>query len=217
MKMRKMLKYLGVTSLVVLLTVGTDSEAKTGAKPPEPSGKVADLKITDKDYALGPKDAKIVLVEYASLTCTHCAQFHTQVLPGLKKEFIDTGKIRYIYRDFPLDRLALAAAMIGRCAGRENFIGFIDAFYNTQGQWARSSNPINALAKLARLGGMNQTKFDRCLKDVEIQNVILRQRLEAVNDFKVQTTPTVFVNGDRYTGGMSLDQFRTLLNGMAAK
>ena len=215
--MRNMLKYLGVTSLVLLLTVGTAAVAQTGARPPEPNGKVADLKITDQDYALGPKDAKIVLVEYASLTCPHCAQFHTQVLPGLKKEFIDTGKIRYIYRDFPLDRLALAAAMIGRCAGRENFFGFIDTFYNAQAQWSRSSNPIAALGKLARLGGMNQTKFDRCLKDVEIQNVILRQRLEAANDFKVQATPTVFVNGDRYSGGMSLDQFRTLLNGMAGK
>mgnify|MGYP001158675213 FL=1 len=215
--MRYMLKYLGVTSLVVLLTVGTDAVAQTGANPPEPNGKVTDLRITDQDYALGPKDATIVLVEYASLTCPHCAQFHTQVLPSLKKEFIDTGMVRYIYRDFPLDRLALAAAMIGRCAGRENFIGFIDTFYNAQDQWSRSPNPIAALGKLARLGGMNQTKFDRCLNDVEIQNVILRQRLEAANDFKVQTTPTVFVNGLRYSGGMSLDQFRTLLNGMAGK
>ena len=215
--MRNMLKYLSVTSLVVLLTLGTEAVAQTPAKPPEPSGKVADLKITDQDYAIGPKDAKIVLIEYASLTCPNCAQFHTQVLSGLKKEFVDTGKIRYIYRDFPLDRLALAAAMIGRCAGRENFFGFIDTFYKAQEQWTGSSNPITALGKMARLGGMNQTKFDRCLKDVEIQNVILRQRLEAANDFKVQATPTVFVNGNRYSGGMTLDQFRTLLNGMAGK
>tara|TARA_R110002110_G_scaffold3038_2_gene15379 strand:- start:1967 stop:2608 length:642 start_codon:yes stop_codon:yes gene_type:complete len=181
-------------------------------EPPAPSGTVADLKLTDKEYAMGPADAKVVLVEYASLTCPHCAQFHTSVLPDIKKEFVDTGKIRYVYRDFPLDRLALGAAMVARCAGRDSFFGFIDTFYAAQGQWSRASNPISALGNLAKLGGMSQSKFEACLKDVEVQNGILQQRLEASNEFKVQATPTVFVNGERYGGGMTLDQMRTLLN-----
>ena len=109
--------------------IAVPAAAQNNAQPPQPHGNVADLKVTDKDYTLGPKDAKIVLVEYASLTCSHCAQFHTQVLPGLKKEFIDTGKIRYIYRDFPLDRLALGAAMIAQCSGRDTFFGFIETFW----------------------------------------------------------------------------------------
>lgn len=216
--MRNMLKHFGIT-LAVLLLAGTGPvlAQTTAAEPPKSSGKVADLKLTANEYTLGPADAKIVIVEYASLTCPHCAQFHTQVLPGLKKEFVETGKVRYVYRDFPLDRLALGAAMIARCAGRENFFGFIDTFYAAQGQWAGASNPLSALGNLARLGGMSQKKFDACLKNVEVQNEILRQRLEAANEFKVQTTPTVFVDGERYGGGMSLDQVRTLLNRKLAK
>jgi len=101
--------------------------------------------------------------------------------------------------------------MIARCSGRDSFFGFIDTFYAAQGQWSRASDPISALASLAKLGGMSQSKFEACLKDVEVQNEILQQRLTASNEFKVQATPTVFVNGERYGGGMSLDQMRTLL------
>lgn len=216
-----MLKKLGITfaalTLAVIASFGSPARAQDAAEPPKPQGTVADLKLTDKEYAQGPADAKVVIVEYASLTCPHCAQFHTSVLPGIKKEFVDTGKVRYIYRDFPLDRLALGAAMVARCAGRDSFFGFIDTFYAAQGQWSRASNPVTALGNLARLGGMSQSKFESCLKDVEIQNEILRQRLEAANDFKVQSTPTVFVNGERYGGGMTLAQFRTLLNRKLAK
>ena len=120
--------------------------------------------------------------------------------------------MHYVYRDFPLDRLALGAAMVARCAGRDNFFGFIDTFYAAQGQWSRASNPISALGNLARLGGMSQASFEACLKNVEIQNAILQQRLEAANEFKIEATPTIFVNGERYGGGMTLDQLRTLLN-----
>lgn len=215
--MRNMLKKLGIPLAALLLAflpfAATPALAQNeAAEPPKPQGTVSDMKLTDKEYSMGPADAKVVLVEYASLTCPHCAAFHASVLPGLKKEFVDTGKIRYIYRDFPLDRLALGAAMIARCAGRDSFFGFIDTFYAAQGQWSRASNPISALSNLARLGGMSQAKFEACLKDVEVQNEILRQRLEAANEFKVQATPTVFVNGERYGGGMSLAQLRTLLN-----
>lgn len=216
--MRNMLKKLGITLATLMFAAMSPALAQNpAAEPPKPSGTVADMKLTDNDYSMGPADAKIVLVEYASLTCPNCANFHNTVLPGLKKEFIDTGKIRYVYRDFPLDRLALGAAMVARCAGRDSFFGYIDTFYAAQGQWSRASNPVSALGNLARLGGMSQTKYESCLKNVEVQNQILQQRLEASNDFKVQATPTVFVNGERYGGGMSLDQLRTLLNRKLAK
>ena len=216
--MRQMLKFFVALALVLkLLAVDPVAAEGKAAPPPTPDGHVSDLRISDTDYSLGPKDAEIVLVESASLTCPHCAQFHTQVLPALKKEFIDTGRVRYIYRDFPLDRMALGAAMIARCSGRETFFGFIETFYGAQSSWSRSPKPAQALAKLARLGGMLQNKFDQCLQNAKIQNEILQQRLQASSDFEVRTTPTVFVNGERYVGGMSLKQFRTLLKSMGAK
>ena len=211
--MWNMLNKFGIALAALMLIGSAPALAQnTVVEPPAPNGTVADMKLTEKDYSMGPADAKVVLVEYASLTCTHCANFHTTVLPSIKKEFVDTGKVRYIYRDFPLDRVALGAAMIASCSGRDSFFGFIDTFYATQGKWSRSPDPISALAGLAKLGGMSQTKFEACLKDVENQNGILQQRLEASNEFKVQATPTVFINGERYGGGMTLDQMRTLLN-----
>ena len=210
--MWNMLNKFGIALAALMLIGSAPAYAQnTDVEPPAPNGTVADMQLTDKDYAKGPADAKVVIVEYASLTCPHCASFHTTVLPDIKKEFVETGKVRYIYRDFPLDRVALGAAMIARCAGRDSFFGFIDTFYATQGQWSRASDPISALAGLAKLGGMSQSKFEACLKDVDVQNEILQQRLTASNEFKVQATPTVFVNGERYGGGMSLDQMRTLL------
>lgn len=203
---------------LLLLAPPTAAAAKYKVtQPPVSDGHVSDLKLSDNDYSIGLKEAKIVLVEYASLTCPHCAQFHTKVLPGLKKEFIDTGKVRYVYRDFPLDRLALGAAMVARCSGRETFFGFIETFYNAQSRWSRSPKPEIALAKLARLGGMSQNKFNQCLQNADIQGKILQQRMQASNDFDVRTTPTVFVNGNRYDGGISLDQFRALLNVIKVK
>jgi protein-disulfide isomerase len=208
-----MLKNIGtaVALLVVAAAAPVLAQDKT-VEPPEPTGQVADLKVSDKDFALGKADAPVLVVEYASLTCPHCASFHTEVLPGLKEEFVDTGKVRYIYRDFPLDRLALVASMVARCAGPGSYFGFIDTFFAAQDQWSRSSDPLAALRNLARLGGMSQNAFDACLKNVDVQNEILAQRLEAANEFNVGSTPTVFVNGAKYGGGMNLDQFRTLLN-----
>lgn len=215
--MRNIWKHLAAGAVLFLCVAGPAAAQEKGAEPPPPSGNVADLKLSDADFAIGPADAKVTIVEYASLTCPHCAEFHTKVLPDIKKEFVETGKVRYVYRDFPLDRLALAAAMTARCAGRENFFGFIDTFYAAQGQWSRAGNPVKALGNLARLGGMSQNAFDSCLQNAEVQNAILKQRLEAANEFKINATPTVFVNGDRYSGGMTLDEMRTLLNRLLAK
>ena len=210
-----MLNYHVVLAFFLALFIVSPASAKLDVNElPTPSGSVSDLKVSLKDFTLGSEEAKVVLVEYASLTCPHCAYFHTQVLPGIKKEFIDTGKVRYVYRDFPLDRLALGAAMIARCSGKGSFFGFIETFYRAQSSWSRASNPLEALAKLSRLGGMGQRIFKECLQNNEIQKIILQQRLQAVNDFEVETTPTIFVNGARFNGGLTLSQLRTLLKSM---
>ena len=213
-----MLNYRVVVASFIALFLATPTAAFANLNElPTPSGNVLDLKVTSKDFTLGPKGAKVVLIEYASLTCPHCAYFHTEVLPSIKKEFIDTGKIRYVYRDFPLDRLALGAAMIARCSGRDTFFGFIETFYEAQSSWSRAAKPAEALAKLSRLGGMGPDRFNSCLQNSKIQNDILQQRLQAVNEYGVQTTPTIFVDGARFNGGLTLGQLRTLLENIISK
>lgn len=214
--MRNIWINLAAAAAVCVVFAGVPARAND-AEPPKPDGQVADLKLSDKDYSLGPKDAKVVIVEYASLTCPHCANFHTKEMPPIKKEFVETGKVRFVYRDFPLDRTALLAAMIARCAGRDRYFAFLDTFYATQSQWAGASNPQTALMSLARLGGMSQKDFEACTRNEEVQNGILAQRLEASNEFKVRSTPTVYVNGAAYSGGMTADQLRTLLNRLLGK
>ena len=191
--------------------------AQTGGGAPKAEAEFGTIEIGADEYTLGRADAPITIVEYASLTCPHCARFHAETLPTLKKEFIDTGKVRLVYRDFPLDRLALAAAMTARCAGRERYFGFIDTFYARQESWARDSDPLGALGKLARLGGMSQADFDACVKNEAVGDAVLKQRLTGQETFKVNATPTLFINGGKYSGGLNIEQIRAVIAAMLSK
>ena len=187
------------------------------ATVPKPLGKVDDLGVGAGDYTLGSPEAGVVLVEYASLTCPHCAVFHEKMMPMIKKDYIDTGKIYYVYRDFPLDRLALAAAVVARCGGRDRFFGFIETLYGSQDQWARASDPLAALRTLALVGGMSKTDFEACIREQKGVDAILEARLAAARKFGVNSTPTIFVNGNRYRAAESVDGMRALLDSFVAK
>lgn len=178
---------------------------------PKPLATVGDMKVTEDDFVLGKMDAPVTLVEYASLTCPHCAHFHTEILPTLKKEYVEAGKLRVVYRDFPLDQLALTGSVVARCAGKDRFFGFIDALYATQSVWARDNNPVAAIARTARLGGMSQADFDACLNRQELSEAVLRQRLEGDKTFGVDSTPAIFINGERYSGGLTIPQYRAII------
>jgi protein-disulfide isomerase len=179
---------------------------------PKPIASFPDMKVTEDDFVLGEADAPVTIVEYASLTCPYCAQFHTEVLPVLKSEYVETGKARLVYRDFPLDQLALTGSMVARCAGRDRFLGFIDTLYSAQASWMRAENPLEALERIARLGGMSADDFSACLKNQEVADAVLRQRLEGDKTFNVDSTPTIFINGERYGGGLTIPQFRAIID-----
>ncbi len=179
--------------------------------PPKPAETFARVDITADDFVLGKADAPVTVVEYASLTCPHCANFHATVLPTIKKDYIEKGLVRFVYRDFPLDNLALTASVVSRCAGRDRYFAFIDTFFSSQKSWALDQNPIAAMSRIARLGGLSQEDFNACLKKKEIADVVLKQRLEADQKYKVRSTPTVLVNGQKYPGGLTVDQFRTVV------
>jgi protein-disulfide isomerase len=166
--------------------------------------------ITPKDRVLGQADAPITIIEYASLTCPHCAAFDHDTLPKIKQNWIDTGKAKLVYRDFPLDGLALRAAMVARCAPPERYFSFIDALFQGQSNWARSSNQeeaLGALGRFARLGGISDEKFQSCIKDEKLADAVAASRVVAAQEYGVDSTPTFFINGTKMVGEASYEAF----------
>jgi protein-disulfide isomerase len=204
---------LGIVSLLLV------SPGSPEAAAPHPM--LADaqtvLQITKDDRILGNPEAPITIVEYASLTCPHCAHFANDVLPDIKKEWIDTGKAKLVLRDYPLDEPALRAAMIARCAPPDRYYAFADTFFAAQEKWVRSPDYREALARLAKLGGMSKEEFDACLKNTELENKIVEGRLKATQELDVNSTPTFFVNGSKFAGAPTTEEFEKLLSSLAAK
>jgi len=175
------------------------------------------LAISKDDRILGSPTAPITIVEYASLTCPHCAHFTDEVLPEIKKKWIDTGKVKLVLRDFPLDDEAVHASMIARCAPHDRFYAFIDTFFADQANWAAAPDYRAALSRLAELGGMSKNEVDSCLKDATLENQVISSRLVAANQLGVNATPTFFVNGTKFTGAPTVEEFDKLLSGLSAK
>jgi len=175
------------------------------------------LQITQDDRVLGDPAAPITIIEYASLTCPHCAHFANYVLPELKREWIDTGKAKLVLRDFPLDEPALRAAMIARCAPPGRFYAFAETFFASQEKWALTKDYREALARLAKLGGMGKDEFEACLKNTTLETQIVEQRLAASQQLDVTSTPTFFINGSKFSGAPTAEEFNKVLSNLAAK
>lgn len=169
----------------------------TAANQTPVSSDVAEvLKLRPDDVVLGNRDAPLTLVEYASLTCPHCATFATTVLPQIKTEWIETGKAKLVFRDFPLDRLALRAAVLTRCLPAERRYPYIDVLFKSQDQWAGNPDTaFDALARTAKLAGLSDDQASACVADAKNEEVVLQSRLEASQKLAVAATPTVFLNG----------------------
>jgi protein-disulfide isomerase len=144
------------------------------------------------------------------MTCPHCANFHKTTYPALKTKYIETGKVRFIFREFPLDDLAVAASMLARCAGGEKSMALIDVLFASQDKWA-TRDPIPALLQIAKQAGFTQASFDTCLKDQKLYNDILAVRERGSKEFKVESTPTLFVNGKLQKGGATIEELDKLI------
>src|SRR5260370_1935721 len=174
--------------------------------------------VTPKDRVLGQADAPIAIIEYASLTCRHCAAFDRDVLPKIKKNWIDTGKAKLVYRDFPLDGWALRAAMVARCAPPERYFGFIDALFQGQNAWARPEvDHEQALGRNAKLGGISDDKFQSCIKDEKMADAIAASPVVAGKQDGVESTPTFFINGSKMVGEQSYEAFEKALTAAQPK
>ena len=209
--MRNMLIVAGGVAAVAAIVVGAYFGTRPSGSGPSPvpaavaQDKSALLGVQPGDHVMGDSKAPITLLEYASFTCPHCASFHTQVLPELKKKWIDTGKVKLIYRDFPLDQVAAKAAQLAECAGKDRYFGVIDLIFRGQATWATGADPIAELAKPLRIAGMGENEVKACLANDAMANAV-------VNDYRggealgVNSTPTLFINGQMYRGTRSVEE-----------
>lgn len=159
------------------------------------------------DRFLGNADAPITIFEFFSLTCPHCAHFEAADYPQLKKEWIDTGKAKIIYRDFPLDQNALEAAMVARCVEPKRYADFIEVLFQQQPVWGMQKDPTDALRKIAPLGGISGDKFNQCVIDDALSKAVVGDEFEAQQKFDVKLTPTFFINGNKVEGAVPYDDF----------
>jgi protein-disulfide isomerase len=213
MTTKSWLPFLGLLAAIALAPSPAPA-ADPGASPAA-MGRL--LTIGKDDRILGNPNAPVTVIEYASMTCPHCAHFTDEVLPELKKKWIDTGKVKLVLRDFPLDGEAVHASMLARCAPPDRFYAFVDTFFADQDKWVTAADYQAALTRLAVLGGMNKAEVDKCLANNALEDQILNSRLVASKDLDVNATPTFFVNGVRYTGDPTVEGFDKLLSSLAPK
>lgn len=169
--------------------------------------------VHEGDHVLGSPDAPVTIYDYSSLTCSHCATFHNQTLPQVKKEWIETGKARLVYRHYPLDRLALIAAVSAECLnGDKAFFAYIDMLFAEQAQWARADDPVAALAQRAALAGLGREQFDACVQDQANVDAVLNRVIAARDTWGIDATPSFIFNNDRKVGGaLPYDEFAEVL------
>ncbi|WP_193176038.1 DsbA family protein [Oricola nitratireducens] len=169
---------------------------------------------TLKDEVEGSADAPITVVEYASMTCPHCAHFHETTLPAITEKYIKTGKVRFIFREFPFDPRAAAAFMLARCAPGDKYFAMVDVLFKQQAAWAHVQNARAPLENIAKLAGFTQESFEACLTNQKLLDDINAVRERASADFGVNATPTFFINGKKYSGALTVEQMSAIFDAL---
>ena len=222
---RTVLTSLAAVSAVALLAGCSDSgtaQAETPATPAAPAASVPPASGTIDmanvlaegalpEKVLGNADAPVTIVEYASMTCGHCANFHKNTLPEIKKNYIDTGKARLIMREFPFDPRAEAGFMLARCAD-DKYFAMVDVLFQQQQSWVSVENARDALLQIARLAGFSQESFEACLTDQKLLDDVREVRNRGSKDFGVDSTPTFFINGSVYKGALTVAEMSAIID-----
>jgi len=173
--------------------------------------------VTYHELIEGNPKAKVTIVEFASLTCPHCARFAQEVLPLVKKNYVDTGKVRFVFKDFPLDQLAMTGAMLARCAPADRGMKLIEIMFKNQLEWARSEQPIAPLRAYAQLAGMSSAQVDACLQNEKLLQAIKDEQSKASTLYQVEATPTFYVGDEKVSGEMTYEKFAAVIDKQLAK
>jgi protein-disulfide isomerase len=168
------------------------------------------------ERSIGSPEAPVVVIEYASATCPHCARFHIEAWPQIRRYYVDTGKVRWIFREFPLDSLAMAAFMLARCIDREKYFSIIELLFRQQKVWAVGEARKELFAVMQQIG-MRQDEFDACIQRKDLAEAIYNIAKTANSEFGVNSTPTFFVNGKLVRGTQNFDGFKTILEEQLAR
>jgi len=205
---------LGAAAVTAIIAAGSagiylwsSTDTAAAETPAGAEVSMADLLVPGPlgDQIQGQADAPVTIVEYASMTCPHCSHFHETTYPEMKKKYIDTGKVRFIFREFPLDPLAAAAAMLARCAGKDKFFPLVDAFFAQQKDWV-VQKPLQPMFAIAKQAGFTQQSFDECLANQQLLTNLEEQRTRATQKFNVNSTPTFFINGKTVRGALTPEE-----------
>lgn len=164
--------------------------------------------------SIGEEKAPIKIIEFASLTCGHCAKFHNEVFPLIKENYIDKGKIFFTYNDFPLDKFALKASVVARCSGNKKFFNFLKVLYNKQKDWTRTKDPFKSLLKIAKLGGLKNDEIKVCVGNKSIEDGLLKQRLKSTKIYDIKATPTLYINGEKYNGDLTFEALKLKIDSL---
>jgi protein-disulfide isomerase len=191
------------TGLIGLNGRGAFAQSVNSAKLLEPGP------LPEKVF--GKPDAPVTVIEYASLSCGHCINFHVNTWPAFKAKYVDTGKVRFVLREFPLDPAATAGFMLARCAGDDKWYAMVDMLYRSKETWGHASNPAEALLQVSRQAGFTTESFNACLSDQKLFENVRAVYERAAKEFGVNSTPTFFVNGQRHVGALTLEQFDKIL------
>ena len=179
----------------------TEAMAQSAAEVAKP--------VSLPDMVLGPDNAAVTITEFASMTCPHCAAFNEQVFPKIKAAYIDTGKVRYIFREFPLDIKAAAGSMLSRCIAKDDpakYFAVTDLLFRSQNDWV-VKNTTETLMRIGKQAGLSQEAIEACLKDQGLLDKIAADQKYAAEVLKVDSTPTFFINGEKIKGEASIQEF----------
>jgi protein-disulfide isomerase len=194
----------GAVALAAFVAFNPVSCAAEETAAPQSAATAPAAEETLPDMVLGKADAPVTIVEYSSLSCPHCATFHKEVLPKLKSEYIDTGKVRYVEREFPLNNAAFAGSVLARCVDPIRFYVFNDMLFSRQDEWAFKEDAIVPLRQYAKQAGLTDAEFDKCIDDEALQKKVVAVRNQGEKE-GVKGTPTFFINGKVYKGAPTLE------------